>query len=229
MKKFTPERSSVWKDSFITYRRLWLDSCLTAYSAEMRGVVIDLGGKRENKRGSFHPPEEQAKSWWYVNLASITHPDIFADVSQVPIEAQCVDCVICTEVLEHLPNPQACVDEIRRILRRGGAAYVSVPFMYPVHADPYDFQRFTDEGLRRLFSDFKSVEIVQMGSYPGVIGMLIDIGIDGIHGTSLFTIIIRRGLRWISRWLCSFDLHTLGGNNLIWQKYTTGYFLKAVR
>ncbi|HXF85989.1 MAG TPA: class I SAM-dependent methyltransferase [Anaerolineales bacterium] len=156
MKYYVPERTTFWKKNYITYRRLWLDSCLNAFASEMRGVVVDLGGKRENKRGSFQPPEHQAQAWWYVNLDLTTHPHIFADVLFVPLKSQSVDCVICTEVLEHLSDPQACVNEIHRLLRDGGLVLASTPFLYPVHADPYDFQRFTEDGLQNLFRNFNS-------------------------------------------------------------------------
>jgi len=229
MNNCAPERSAVWKKNYITYRRLWLDSCLNAYSNKMRGCVIDLGGKRENKRGSFQPPENEADSWLYINLDPKAIPNIFADVTQTPLRGESVDCIICTEVLEHLPNPQACVDEAHRLLRKGGVVFASVPFIYPVHADPFDFQRFTEDGLRKLFGDFSSVEIIPMGSFPGVLGMLIEIGIEGIQGGSFFPKLERRSLRLVSRWLCSYDISVAPKNNIVWRKFTTGYFTKIVK
>jgi SAM-dependent methyltransferase len=229
MTNHIPEKSTIWKKGYISYRRLWLDACLEAYTAEMRGFVIDLGGKREKKRGSFHPPEEQARAWWYINLDPNASPNIFADVNQTPVSSGSVDCIICTEVLEHIPDPHACVNEIFRLLRNGGTVFVSVPFIYPIHADPFDFQRFTEDGLRNLFGDFSQVEIFQMGSYPGTLGMLIEIGIEGIPRKAIFPRIVRWSLRWVARWLCWYDLHIQSRDNPVWQKYTTGYFLKAIR
>jgi len=231
MSKYVPARSAVWEKGYISYRRLWLDSCLEASSDEMRGIVIDLGGKREKKqkRGTFKPPEEKARAWWYINLDRNTSPNIFADVNQAPLGGQSVDCVICTEVLEHIPDPKACVHEMYRLLQKGGMAFVSAPFMYPVHADPFDFQRFTDEGLRNLFKDFASVEIIQMGSYAGTLGMLIEIGIEGVQGKSFLQRIMRWSMRRIARGLCWFDLSHYDLENVVWNKFTTGYFVKAVR
>lgn len=228
-KNIIPERSGFWKNGYVTYRRLWLDFCLHAFSNEMRGLVIDLGGKRENKRGSFSPPEDQARAWWYLNLDLNTHPNIFADVTQTPLHGQTVDCIICTEVLEHLPKPQACVDEIHRLLRDDGLVFASTPFFYPIHADPHDFQRFTEDGLRRLFCDFKSVEIYRMGGYAGVLGLLCELSIPSEDGSSLTSKFLRWALKWISRWLCWIDLSNYGSENVNRQKFTTGYFLKAIR
>ena len=229
MSTYISTPKDLWKKKNVTYRRSWLDFYLHTFSKEMCGLVIDLGGKHDNKRGSFKPPEHQARAWWYINLDWETAPNIYADVTRTPLEDQSVDCILCTEVLEHLPNPQACVDEVHRLLRNDGVALVSVPFVYPVHADPYDFQRFTEDGLRRLFREFKSVEVNRMGGYAGSLGLMIELGIAGLDGKSILHKILRWAVKWISRGLCWYDLSTFGSENLPWQKFTTGYFLKVVR
>jgi SAM-dependent methyltransferase len=229
MKTIIPQRSVYWRSNYVTYRRLWLDACLNSFSDEMRGIVLDLGGKREKKRGSFQPPEPEAQAWWYLNLDLSTNPNIFADVTRAPLKPTSVDCILCTEVLEHLKDPQACVDEIHRLLSTGGVALASVPFFYPVHADPYDFQRFTEDGLRHLFREYKSVEVHRMGGYAGVLGLFLELGIPGVEGNSLHKKFLRWSMKWISRWLCRYDLSIFGGESALWQKFTTGYFVRAVR
>jgi SAM-dependent methyltransferase len=229
MKTILPQRSGYWKKNYVTYRRLWLDACLNSFANEMRGTVLDLGGKRENKRGSFQPPEHEAKFWWYLNLDWITKPNMFADVTETPLKNASIDCILCTEVLEHLKDSQACVDEIHRLLRDDGLVFASTPFFYPVHADPYDFQRFTEDGLRHLFREFKSVEVYRMGGYFGVLGLMCELGIPGEEGKTFTSKVTRWVLKWISRWLCSLDLSFYGNENSNRQKFTTGYFLKAIR
>lgn len=219
-----------WKtEGYVTYRRFWLDACLKAFSHEMRGIVLDLGGKRENKRGTFQPPEQDARAWWYLNLDLSTRPNIFADVTRTPLKIASVDCILCTEVIEHLHNPQACVDEIHRLLRDDGLVFASTPFFYPVHADPYDFQRFTEDGLRNLFRNFQSVEVYRMGGYAGALGLMVELGIPGMEGKSLPRKFVRWAMKWISRWLCCFDLSVFDKENEAWSKFTTGYFVRAVR
>jgi SAM-dependent methyltransferase len=229
MKTILPQRSGYWKKNYVTYRRLWLDACLNAFSNEMRGIVLDLGGKRENKRGSFQPPEYEAQAWWYLNLDWITKPNMFADVTATPLKNASIDSILCTEVLEHLKDPQACVDEIHRLLRDDGLVFASTPFFYPVHADPYDFQRFTEDGLRHLFREFKAVEVYRMGGYFGVLGLMCELGIPGEEGKTFASKVTRWALKWLSRWLCSLDLPFYSNENSNRQKFTTGYFLKAIR
>lgn len=224
-----PEKEAFFKRDYVTYRRLWLDTFLKAFAGEMRGVVLDLGGKRENKRGSFQPPELEAQVWWYLNLDWITKPNMFADVTETPLKTASVDCILCTEVLEHLKDPQGCVDEIYRLLRTDGLAFASMPFFYPVHADPYDFQRFTEDGLRLLFKNFSSVEVYRMGGYAGVLGLIVELGIPGLKEKSYFNKFMCWLMKWISRLLFWYDLGVVGKENVSWQKFTTGYFVKAVK
>jgi SAM-dependent methyltransferase len=60
------------------------------------------------------------------------------------------DTVLCTQVLEHVPDAELAMGEIARVLRPGGHALVTVPFLYPTHEAPYDFWRYTHHGLRGL-------------------------------------------------------------------------------
>lgn len=214
---------------FTSYRRLWLDRILSHFTPEMTGIVVDLGGKRANKRGCFHPPEEQATLWVYINLEMTTRPDIFADVMAAPLPAQSADVILCTEVLEHLSHPEACVEEIQRLLKPGGLALVSTPFLYPIHADPYDFQRFTFDGLKLLFASFANLELIPMGSFWGTLGMLLDIGLPGIQGDGLQHKALRRTLHWLAWKLYALDLSRSPENNMLWQNFTTGYFIKAIK
>ena len=42
---------------------------------------------------------------------------------------------------------------MQRVLKPGGHAWLSIPFVYPIHNEPYDFQRYTEYGLRREAAD----------------------------------------------------------------------------
>jgi len=76
-------------------------------------------------------------------------PDVFADASQLPFADASIDSVVMLEVMEHLRAPQAALREIHRVLAPGGRALVSMPFLYPVHDAPHDYQRLTVHGLTR--------------------------------------------------------------------------------
>ena len=76
-------------------------------------------------------------------------PDVFGDGARLPFVDGCLDGVLCLEVLEHVPEPEAVLKEIARVLKHEGRAWISMPFLYPLHDAPFDFQRFTEYGLRR--------------------------------------------------------------------------------
>jgi SAM-dependent methyltransferase len=83
-------------------------------------------------------------------------PDVFADAGALPFADGTFDGVICLEVLEHVREPALVIREIARVLKSGGRAWLSTPFLYPLHDVPFDFQRYTEFGLRR---DFESARL----------------------------------------------------------------------
>ena len=80
------------------------------------------------------------------------------------------DWIVCTEALAHLPDPFAAVAEIRRLLKQGGHAFVTVPLNVGIDRRPADFWRFTEHGLRALLQDFTILSLEQTPT-PGRAGM----------------------------------------------------------
>jgi SAM-dependent methyltransferase len=60
-------------------------------------------------------------------------------------------------VLEFLPDPWRCVEEIHRALKPDGVVYSEVPFMQQVHGGRHDFMRFSHLGHRRVFRRFSEI------------------------------------------------------------------------
>jgi SAM-dependent methyltransferase len=62
------------------------------------------------------------------------------------------DVVICEQVLEHVPDPEMAVKNIYTMLRDGGVAVVTTPFLVKFHAIPHDYSRWTPSGLSELLA-----------------------------------------------------------------------------
>lgn len=152
-----------------------MDQLLSENSALMRGLVVDIGGKKRNRRGSFMPPEGNGTRWIYLNIDIEVAPDVIGNAEILPLKSNSVDCVVCCEVLEHIKHPERCCAEMFRILKPGGVLILSVPFLYPLHGDPNDYTRFTPDALRDMCKGFENLTIIPMGGWLGTVGMLSEI------------------------------------------------------
>ncbi len=97
----------------------------------------------------------------------ITSVDLIATANQLPFREKTFDCIICTEVLEHVPNPVAVLSEFSRVLKRGGKVFLTTPFLVALHEMPYDFYRYTPSALRWMSSQSNLVveTIVTKGDF----------------------------------------------------------------
>jgi SAM-dependent methyltransferase len=137
----------------------------------MHGRVLDIGGKKVRPRGKFRPPLQAVDHWEYLNIDRSTEPDYCCDAESMLIPSERFDCFLLIEVLEHVMSPEKVISEAHRVLKHGGHGYVAMPFMYPVHADPHDYQRWTSERLTREFvqAGFSEIKIEPMGGAFSVI------------------------------------------------------------
>lgn len=97
-------------------------------------------------------------------------PDILSDAAAMPFANSSFDFVLCTEVLEHLPEPALAFSEMNRVLTKGGHLVVSTPLFWPVHEAPHDYYRFTKYGLENLLNKcgFKIEKTAYRGGYAAV-------------------------------------------------------------
>jgi SAM-dependent methyltransferase len=121
-------------------------------------VIFDIGSKETKGTYAFGSPPRDAKVVC-VDIEDRPGVDLVADAHDLHMVAnESVDCVTTVSVLEHVRNPRKVMQEIYRILKPGGIVYISVPFIFPFHADPYDFYRFSHKGVLILCEQFECID-----------------------------------------------------------------------
>ena len=123
------------------------------------GKVLDLGGNKQKKRGLFNI-NDYSLDVIYVNFSAKQRPDVQADGCYLPFGDEIFDGVICAELLEHVRDPLVVLREVHRVLRPGATLLVTVPFMFPIHADPYDYGRYTDQFWLESLSEYNFTDII---------------------------------------------------------------------
>ena len=73
-----------------------------------------------------------------------TDTPIMADVNHLPLRSELVKFVQCHSLLEHLPNPARCLDEMRRVMVQGANGSILLP------VDAYNVPQI----LRRYIKEF---------------------------------------------------------------------------
>ncbi len=108
-----------------------------------------------------------------------------AEAGALPFEAARFDAVVLGEVLEHLVEPAAVLDEARRVLRPGGRLILTTPYgLFPYH-DHKDSLYLTDL-LALLSKRFGGLELDLLDQYLLIVGAraprAAKVGTDLLHG-----------------------------------------------
>ena len=95
-------------------------------------------------------------------------PVMRADATMLPLADASLDIVTAFDVLEHLEDDDACVREVRRVLKPGGAFLVAVPCdpkLWSAHDDAVDHvRRYTRQTLTEVL-ERDGMQLVSMTSW----------------------------------------------------------------
>lgn len=210
----------------MTRRRYYLDNLLN--HQDFSGNILDIGGKKENKRGNFDPNKfTKVKSWEYLNIDAETKPDYLMDLSALSSITKKFDFVLICEVFEHIENPEQLIIDVFKILKENGRLIISMPFLYPNHADPNDYQRWTKDKFHLEFkkSNLKLNNIISMGGLFSVFHDMIHFSFyNSNYKNSLWKKLVVKVILKIF-WIVS-NLHEIKLKKEI-NHTTTGYFVIA--
>lgn len=218
-------------------RRYFVDEFLTRQIPGLatKSLVLDLGGSRITKRGQFDI-EGYPLRIVYLNLSTIKRPHIQADAARLPFSTATFGAIICTEVLEHVPDPQIVLHEAARVLRPGGILLITVPFLFGIHADPYDFGRYTDHYWSQTLkaTGFGDSEIEKQGLFWSVLvdllrGLAQQMASEGRLSARLIRTLIVHCLGWGRRRALSWDMRPENSDHPFFGRFTTGFGIRAVK
>jgi SAM-dependent methyltransferase len=144
-----------------------LDRAIAAHSRLAHGVLLDVGCGLKPYEKFFTPFVKKYLGMEYSETSGYrgNTADFCADAMSLPLAHECVDTILCTEVLEHIPDPELVIKEFMRILRAGGTVIITAPFLCPVH-DARDFFRYSPDGMAAIMKR-NGFEIEKVESLSG--------------------------------------------------------------
>jgi len=113
-----------------------VETAIRRFAHELHGRTIDVGCDSQPYRAYFG----HATAGCDVT-AERSPVDFVCPADRIPVEAESFDSVLCTEVLEHVPDSLSVMREFHRILVHGGRVLITVPMFWPAHEQPWDFRR----------------------------------------------------------------------------------------
>lgn len=98
--------------------------------------------------------------------------DYVSDIVSIPVPDASFDAILCTEVLEHVPEPIRALQEMARILKPGGRLFMSAPLGSGLHQIPYHFYGgYTPYWYRHFCAQF-GLEVVEIKGNKGFLAHL---------------------------------------------------------
>lgn len=144
--RFHPSESSLVRDSLrsvLEYNRYERDRWVERQAAALpEGTrILDVGAGPGPYRGVLAHCEYKAHDFGQEpdTLGRYTKLDFESDILHIPAVSGSFDAILCTEVLEHVPDPIGAVREMARLLRPGGRLLLTAPLGSLLHQEPYHF------------------------------------------------------------------------------------------
>jgi len=163
-------------------RKEWLKKVLQNLRPKLR--ILDAGaGELANKEFCTHLDYVSQDFCQYEGLGDskglqmgswdTKKIDIVGDITDINEKDESFDVVLCTEVLEHLPNPVKALEEFHRLLKKGGKLILTAPFCSLTHFAPYHYcsgfnSYFYEYHLQGL--GFSLEEVTRNGNYFEYLG-----------------------------------------------------------
>jgi SAM-dependent methyltransferase len=140
---------------FVDFEATLLERSMREAAPYATGALVDVGCGDKPYEAIFAPYVRRYVGVeledTYATSANATKgkADVLYSGDKLPFGDGEFDTVLCNQVVEHVPDPEALFRELTRVLRKGGRLIVTVPFSYRIHSEPTDYHRFTHYALAR--------------------------------------------------------------------------------
>jgi len=134
--------------------------------------ALDLGyGYSSHDFGGYLPTASQKASG--LHSASWDYPkhDFVCDILELPEDAR-ADVILCTEVLEHIPDPIRVFEKLSKTVNSGGYLVFTVPFSSLMHQAPYWFQAGLSPFWFEYWAKEFKIEVVELTVYGDYIDQM---------------------------------------------------------
>ncbi len=126
----------------LTFRDKWVSQQAGLLPAGTR--ILDVGAGSCHYRNLFRHCEYRSQDFSTLAGGQLRDGgygaiDYVCDATKIPVEDGSFDAILCTEMLEHVHNPVAVVNELSRILRPDGRLILTAPLGSGIHQEPYHF------------------------------------------------------------------------------------------
>ncbi len=190
--------------------------------------ILDIGGHQKKKRGDFDITDYSYQITT-LNITADHGVDIIGDAIKAPLSDGSFPVLICAEIMEHLYDVKGAVAECYRILSPEGILYLTIPFLYHIHADPEDYGRYTSYFWERVLHEvgFSKVDIKPQGDFGHVCLLMWQQLLNHADWVNFFG----RYSRLAAYWILYYPLKALklGRSSTKESQYTTGYEIVATK
>jgi len=121
--------------------------------------ILELGARKINQKERFAGYGE----FVVFDIHEDEDVDVAGDIHQLStyFEEGQFDAVFMVSVMEHLAMPWKAILEINRVMKPGGLLFISTHPVWPAHALPWDFWRYSKEAFPVLLNRFTGFEVLK--------------------------------------------------------------------
>lgn len=171
--RFREWRHSVY--GFNIYNRCkWVESYAARLPSGTR--ILDVGAGMGQYRTLFAHCDYKAHDFGQEpqTIGHYTPLDYESDILAIPVSDASFDAILCTEVIEHVPEPIKAIQEMTRILRPGGIILLSAPLGCLLHQEPYIYYGGYTPYWYRRFLGQAGCDVIAIESNQGFFSLFAD-------------------------------------------------------